>query len=348
MNITQGLKKFALTASIAFLAVPAFAQTTATTVPVGFITVTIPAANPPTIPEQSAAFAAPLYNSADFQGAVASVTATQINFAGTPLTSGAFDQPAAAATPRAVRVKTSANPASVGLLFLISLNTANQVTVTNAPDLTTVLAANDTVEIIRVNTLGSVFGTTTPLLTPNAGGVDFADNVYVLSKGAGGADNWSVYFHNTTSWRVSGAGGNKNNTILYPDEGVFIVHRGTSPVTLTVMGTVPNTSEQTDLFASGSTFLANRFPTDITFLSSGIASTAGWVADADVNVADKVYFWDTVTGSWQTYYHNGSSWRLSGAGGSKNSTLIKAGTAVILQRASNSGASLTQALPYSL
>ena len=346
MNITQGLKKFALTTTIALLAVPAFAQTTATTVPVGFITVSIQAANPPSVPEQSAAFAVPLYNSADFQGAVASVTATTINFSGTPLTAGQFDQPAAVATPRAVRVKTAANPASVGLLFLVSLNTANQVTVTNAPNLTAILAANDTVEIVRVNTFGSVFGTTTPILYPNSN-LTLADNVYILSKNLG-ADLWQNYYHNGTNWRRSGSGANQNNAIIYPDEGVFIIHRGTSAVSLTVMGTVPSTAEQTDLFGAGSTFLANRFPSDLQLQNSGIHTSAGWVNNSDINAADKVYIWNTGLQSWQTFYHNGTNWRRSGSGANQNTTLIGSGTGVVISRSAATGSALTQALPYSL
>jgi hypothetical protein len=346
MNITSGLKKVALTASIAILTASAFAQTTATTVPVGFITVTIPGATPPTINEESAAFAAPLYGSADFQGPVASVSATQINFAGTPLTAGAFDQPGAVATPRAVRVKSAANPAAVGLLFLVSVNTANQVTVVGAPDLTTILAANDTVEILRVNTIGSLFGTTAPILTSGASAT-VADNVYVLSKN-GGADQWFTYFHNGTNWRRPGSGANQNNIIIYPDEAVFIIHRGTSPVVLTVMGTVPSTSEQTDLYGAGSTFLANRFPADTTLLATGIHTSAGWVTGGSAGAADKVYAWDTVARTWRTYFHNGTSWRRTGSGASQDVTVIKAGSGMILQRQSATGVALTQALPYSL
>ena len=252
-----------------------------------------------------------------------------------------------AAAPRAIRVKTAANAASVGLIFLITANTATQVTVGAAPDLTTILAPNDTVEIVQINTIGSLFGTTSPLLYPNTD-ISLADNVYLLSKTVGGADQWVTYYHNGTNWRKSGAGSNQNNAIVYPDEGVLIVHRGTAPVTLTVMGTVPSTSEQTDLFGAGSTFMANRFPSDVTFLATGINATAGWVSNTDISLADKVYKYDSVTRAWQTFYHNGTNWRRSGAGSNQNTTLIPVGTAVIVTRSAPAGTSLAQTLPYSL
>ena len=346
MNITHELKKVALAATIALIAVPAFAQTTATTVPVGFITVNIPAATPPTVPDQTAAFSVPLYNNADFQGKIGSVdSATQLTLTGAAFAGS--NNFVVASAPRAVRVKTAANAASVGLLFLITANTTTQVTVGAAPDLTTILAPNDTVEIVQINTIGSLFGTTTPLLYPNTD-ISLADNVYLLTKTVGGADQWVTYYHNGTNWRKSGAGSNQNNAIVYPDEGVLIVHRGTAPVTLTVMGTVPSTSEQTDLFGAGSTFMANRFPSDVTFLATGINTTPGWVSNTDISLADKVYKYDSVTRAWQTFYHNGTNWRRSGAGSNQNTTPIAVGTAVIITRSAATGTSLTQVLPYSL
>jgi hypothetical protein len=319
------------------------AQTTATTTPVGYITVTIPAATPPTIPEVNVAFAVQLYNLANFQGAVATVTApNQFTLTGANFTAGAF---ATASAPRGVRIMTGAQQ---GLLLLVTANTTNQLTVAlpnGVTDISTILSVGNAVQVLPINTFGSLFGTTTPLLTPGAN-ASVADVVFVLSKDLSGADQWLTFFHNGTSWRQSGIGGNKNDTILYPDEGVFIVHRGTDPVILTMMGTVPSTNEQTDLFGSGSTFMANRFPVDVQFGNSGIDTSAGWVKASNATSADKVYLWDTTDLVWQTYFHNGTSWRRSGIGGNRNTDIIKAGTAVVISRSSPTPAVLTQTLPY--
>ena len=338
------LSLIALTATLAAsLMGVARAQTIATTTPVGYITVTIPAATPPTIPEVNVAFAVQLYNLSDFQGAVATITApNQFTLTGASFTAGAF---ATASAPRGVRIMTGSQQ---GLLLLVTANTTNQLTValpSGVTDINTLLAVGNTVQVLPVNTMGSLFGSTTPLLTPGAN-ASVADVVFILSKDVSGADQWLTYFHNGTSWRQSGIGGNKNDTILYPDEGVFIVHRGASPVTLTMMGTVPSTNEQTDLFGSGSTFMANRFPIDVQFGNSGIDTSAGWVKASNATSADKVYLWDTTELVWQTYFHNGTSWRRSGIGGNRNTDIIKAGTAVVISRSSPTGATLTQTLPY--
>ena len=340
----KALSLFALTATLAAsLTGVGQAQTTATTTPVGYITVTIPAATPPTIPEVNVAFAALLYNLSDFQGAVATVTApNQFTLTGASFTDGAF---ATASAPRGVRIMTGTQQ---GLLLLVTANTTNQLTValpSGVTDINTLLAVGNTVQVLPVNTFGSLFGTTTPLLMPGET-TDDGDVVFLLSKDVSGNDKWLTFWHNGTNWRRLGIGANQNNTILYPDEGVFIVHRGASPVTLTMMGTVPSTNEQTDLFGNGSTFLANRFPVDIQFVNSGIDTTANWVKNEDVNLADKVYLWNTTTRIWQTYWHNGTNWRRTGSGANKNTDLIKAGSAVVISRQSPTGAVLTQTLPY--
>ncbi len=338
------LSLIALTATLAAsLMGIAQAQTTATTTPVGYITVTIPAATPPTIPEVNVAFAVQLYNLSDFQGAVATFTApNQFTLTGASFTAGAF---ATASAPRGVRIMTGTQQ---GLLLLVTGNTTNQLTValpSGVADINTLLTVGNTVQVLPINTFGSLFGTTTPLLMPGET-TDDGDVVFLLSKDVSGNDKWLTFWHNGTNWRRLGTGASQNNTILYPDEGVFIVHRGASPVTLTMMGTVPSTNEQTDLFGNGSTFLANRFPVDIQFLNSGIDTTANWVKNEDVNLADKVYLWNTTTRIWQTYWHNGTNWRRTGSGANKNTDLIKAGSAVVISRQSSTGAVLTQTLPY--
>lgn len=318
------------------------AQTTATTTPVGFITVTIPAAVDVSTPSNTS-LSVPLYNTAAYVSSVATLdSATQFTMTGAAWTAGAFAAPAA---PYLVRIKgqpTLNVGANVGRTFLITGNTTNQLTVSlpnGVVNINTLLNVNDSCEIVPANTLGSLFGTTTPVLQSGAS-VDVADNVFILNGGS-----WETYFHNGTSWRKSGGLGNKDNTVIYPDEGLFIVHITTSPVVLTLMGTVPSTSEETQLLGSASTFLANRFPVDTTLVATGIHLLPGWVTGA-VETADLVYAYNSGTSQWDTYYHNGTSWRKSGAIGNKDSTVIPAGTAIVVSRQSAATAVLSQTLPY--
>jgi uncharacterized protein (TIGR02597 family) len=338
-------------------AAPVLSQT-ATTTPVGFITVTVPAAVDPSTPA-AAALSIPLYRTADFIGAVATIdSANQFTLTGAAFTAGQFADPAA---PRLVRVKTSATAAHVGKFFLVTANTANQLTVdltgtgvANISDALTAGANPDTVEIVAANTLGSVFGnaTTPPALAAGAT-AGAADNVLLWNGGTGA---WDTYFWTgsvgtpNNIWKRIG-NVDRSNTVIYPEDGVFVIHRSTSAsVAITFLGTVPSTAEQSGIDANGSTFLANRFPTDTTLGALGLQNIPGWVAGNTASSSDNVYIWNSALGLWDTYYWTGTVgtpnniWKRIG-NIDRSSTPIPAGTAVYLI---HSGASLNlaQNLPY--
>ncbi len=325
-----------------------FAQTT--TEPVGFMTLTIPAAPSSSTPSYST-ISVPLYNPADFTGAVASVdSTTSLTLSGAAWTAGQF---ADAANPRLVRVKTSATASHVGKYFVVTANTANQLTVRNAhsgtTDITGSVSAGDTCEVLPANTLAKLFG-------PNDAGATgvFATGTFFgtgASASASTADNllvwtgstWATYYNNNTNWKTSPGNANKNDDILYPGEGIFVVRRATTALTLTLQGKVPTTAEQTTLAGNGSTFIPNRFPTDTTLVATGIQSTPGWITASSASSADKVFIWEG--GTWATYYHNGTNWKKSPGNANLDTKLIPAGTALFISKTSGD-ASLTQNLPY--
>jgi uncharacterized protein (TIGR02597 family) len=316
------------------------------------MTVTLPAAG---ASPSNTTVSVPLYNTPDFTGLVgATPTATSLTLTGAALPTFT------AANPRLVRVKTSTTPSHVGKFLLVTSNTATDVTVALPGGvLADYVAVGDSVEVVPANTLSKLFG-------PNAAGAtsvfqtgtffqtssdpNVADNIQVWNPTPpSGPPKWDIYYNNGTNWRRSGALNNENNFIIYPDDGLFIVRRGGTSLSLTLMGTVPSTTEQTDLNGTGSTFFANRFPVDVTLLNSGIRNTAGWVTNSDPAVADKVYIWGVFapdpTPKWGTFYHNGTNWRRSGALGNEDSRAIAAGTAVFMTK-SSAGTTLSQALPY--
>lgn len=339
------------------IAVPTLqAQTTATTVPVGFITVTIPAAVDANTPASSA-LSIPLYKTADFTGPVASIdSSTQFSLTGAAFTVNQF---ADLAAPRLVRVKTSTTAAHVGKFFLVTANTATQLTVdltgtgvANIGDVLTAGATPDTVEIVAANTLGSVFGnaTTPPTLAPGAS-AGVADNVLLWN-----GTTWDTYYWTgavgspTNIWKSIG-NLNRANTVIYPEDGVFVVRKATTgPVDITFLGTVPSTTEQSGIAASGSTFLANRFPTDTTLGALGLHTLPGWTAGASAGTADNVFVWNKTAGVWDTYYWTGAVgspaniWKSIG-NLDRSSTPILAGTGVFIAHG-GSALNLTQTLPY--
>lgn len=322
-----------------FVAVPIQAQTQATSNPVGYITVTVPAGavGAPSYTTLSI----PLNNAAVFSGTVATVdSATQVTLNGAAWTAGQY-----ITTPHLARVTSGAN---VGRFFLITGNTTNQLTVSLAhvPTITTLvgtLTAGDSVSIVPANTIGSIFGTTSPVFVTGAS-ASVADNLYILNgQGLG----WGTYFHNGTNWRKAGSAANQNNAILYPDEGIVVVHIGTSPVTLKFSGSVPNTAEKTDISGTGSTFAAMRFPVDTTLSAVGFELTAGWLPGGSAGAADNVWAWSTSLNQWEQFYYTGSIWKKAGSIANQNARPLTAGSAVIVIRnGTTTTTTLSQALPY--
>ena len=322
-----------------FTAVSAKAQTQATSNPVGYITVTVPAGavGAPSYTTLSV----PLNNAAVFSGTIASVdSATQITLNGAAWTAGQY-----IATPFLARVTSGAN---VGRFFLITANTTNQLTVSLAqtPTITTLVGAltvGDSVSIIPANTIGSIFGTTSPVLVSGASATQ-ADNLYILN---GPGLGWGTYYHNGTNWKKAGVFASQDNAVLYPDEGILVVHIGTSPVAIKFSGGVPSTNEKTDISGTGTTFAALRFPVDTTLSSLGLQSTPGWISGGTASSSDNVWAWNTSLLRWDQYFYTGTDWRKAGAFGPQDSTVLTAGSAVIVIRnGTTSTTTLTQALPY--
>lgn len=336
-------RSIAAVVALSFAALGSFnasAQTTATTVPVGFITKTVPAA-PAVGSPSSAVISVPLYATAAFTSAVASVDALdKVTLSSAAWTPGQF---AVAASPYLMRVKTGVK---TGLFFAISANTANQLTVVLPPSVSTLigqLSVGDSCEILPANTLGSVFGnsTTPPTLTGGANSAA-ADNVYLFNGAA-----WVSYYYSSTSnyWKQAG-NTDRSNTIIYPDDLVFISRKDVSgPANITLMGTVPSTTEVSEL-PTGSVAFANRFPVDMTLSGLGFQNLPGWVAGPNSAAADNVYIFNGT--AWVKYYLSntvGSAWWKQAGNADRGTTPILAGTGVFIVR-SGALSLLSQALPY--
>jgi hypothetical protein len=328
------------------------AQTTATTTPVGFITRTIAAATNATTPTNTT-LSFPLYNSPDFVSSVVSIDSpNQFTLTGATWVAGQF---AVASAPRLVRVKSSVTASNIGRFFLVSANTTNQLTVTLADGVTDIHAAltvGDTCEVVAANTLGSIFGRAANPPTLQAGSTaGTADNVLLFN-----GTTWVTYYWTgsvgtpANIWKQAG-NIDRSGVIIYPDESVFVIRRAVgSSAVITNIGTVSNSAERSYIAGAGSTFLSNRFATDLTIGGLGLQNLPGWLAGSTSSTADKVLSWNGTT--WVTYYWTGTIgtpnniWKQAG-NIDRSGVAIPAGTGVFIIH-SGAPLNLPQSLPYSL
>ena len=312
------------------------AQTTVATVPVGFTTATIAAATDASTPT-STVISVPFYQTAAFAGPVTSVdSASAVSSSSASWTANQY-----AATPFLLHFK-SGN--TVGRYFLITANTSTQLTVANRGyDLTTIAAAADTFEILPAYTLGTLFPTS-GLQFQTGPSASQADNILLWN-----GTTWDTFYNNGNNWKKGGNLAIQDGVILYPDEGLFIIRRATTPVTLTFVGTVPSTTERSDLVGPASTFVSNRFPVDTTLLSVGFQNLPNWLSGSSASQADNVYIWNGTT--WGFFYYNGTNWRKGGSLVNANTQAIPSGTAMFVIRqstATGTSGTLAQNLPYTL
>lgn len=335
------------------------AQETATTDPVGFVTVGITAGTGTA--KKNTLFSVPLLETESITGQVAGTitgfTANTISNSNAGWTAGALSQPAA---PYLIQITSGS---AEGRLFLISssantggavvgtANTETTVTVSSVDaaqvDLTTlgIVAGTDTYKIYACDTLSSFFGT--PATTGILGGTSAAnaDTVVVVVNGSA-----STYFYNTSAsrWaRVFTGSPDASNVPLLPYYGVQYSRLGNTALSFVVTGGVPTEPRKVAVKNSGTTLLSQFWPADSTLQSSGLSSVV--TAGASAGVADTVVL--TSGGSAATYFYDGTNWRRVFTGSPiSNATPIPIGTTVqIVRKGTAAGFStLAQAVPYSL
>ena len=328
--------------ALSITAVIASAQTTATTIPVGFITKTIPAAPDASTPSNTV-LSIPLYQTADFQSAVTSTPAGGSH--DVTLNSAAFTVNQFSTTPHLLRAKSGAR---TGKFWLILSNTATTVTLKEpnggtvgvADAVLTGLLANDSCEILPANTFGSSLGAIPGIGSGTSAGNPGVDNVLVWN-----GSNYTPYYYHSTNNRWQKATLNATSTILYPDDAVFFVRKVTSPLPITLMGTVPSTQEQTDLIGSSNNFMGNRFPVDSTLGTSGIETAPGWVKGTTAAVSDNVLIWNGT--NFSPYYYHSTNNRWQKATLNATTTPLPAAEGFFVVRSAGTADTiLTQNLPY--
>ena len=351
-----------VSAVAATLSLPlARAQETATTDPVGFVTVGITAGTGSA--KKNTLFSLPLLETESIAGQVAGtitgITANTISNSNAGWTAGALSTPS---SPYLIQITSGA---AEGRMFLISssaatgcaiagaANTATQVTISSLDtaqvDLTTlgINVGTDTYKIFACDTLSSFFGT--PATTGVQGGTSSAnaDTIVAVINGSS-----STYFYSTTNnrWsRVALGSPDASNVPLLPYYGIQYARIAATPLSFVVTGAVPTEQRKVAIKNSGPTMLAQYWPADSTLGSLGLQNLVGWTSGASSSVADTVVL--TSGGSANTFFYNGTNWKRVALGSpNADTTPIPPGTTIsIVKRGSASGyTTLTQATPYSL
>jgi hypothetical protein len=140
-----------------------------------------------------------------------------------------------------------------------------------------------------------------------------------------------------------------NNVPVRPYYGVLYSRLGTTALEYTVMGGVPTVPRAVAIANSGTTLLAQYWPTPRTLSQLGLQSTQGWLAGANARSADRVVI--NVNGVPTTYFFDGTNWLLNARTPViSNDVVIPIGAAIEVQRRnSNPGyAILDQPVPYTL
>lgn len=291
------------------------------------------------------AFAITLLDTPSHAGAtaarIAALTTTTLNVTGANWTAGALANPA---LPSAIRITTGA---AAGTTLPISANTADTLTFTGV-DLTTLGlvtgVAGDTLRVLPLDTLNTLFGGTTFLGGTSAAA---ADLITLSSSGT----QLTYYYHTTLArWvRTTGPTSDRGN-IPIPLEGAISVTRKSTALTLTFLGRVPAVRFSVPVANAGPTYTHSGFPTDISLGALGLQSrVAGWVSAATAGAADTL---SVRSGAdWLSYFHNGTFWqRTTGPATNRDAIVIPAGTPLLIfKRGAAAGTALfTRALPYPL
>ena len=357
--------RFSLVAFVASaISIPATqAQETATTDPVGFVTVGITAGTGTA--KRNTLFSVPLLETESIDGQVAGtitgITANTISNADAGWTAGALSQPA---TPYLIQITSGA---AEGRMFLISsasatagsiagsANTATTVTVSSIDstqtDLTNlgIAVGTDTYKIYACDTLSSFFGTPASSGVLGGANVNAADTITVVLNGAA-----STYWYNTAvtpnRWSRSGPGSvDSSNVALLPNYGIQFGRLGNTALSFTITGQVPTVAREVSIKNSGTTLLSQYWPVSSTLASLGLQALPNWTAGSTAATADTVIL--TSGGSASTYFYNGTNWlRVAPGSPISNTTEIPIGSSIqIGQKGSESGyTTLAQQVPYNL
>ncbi len=295
------------------------AQTSATTDPVGFVTLQLTG-------KAYNFIGLPLYSTVIFKGPVSGVSTSEITFDGSPFGGMSLGAVAIGAeqVPQYFIEVTSGS--DLGAMIPILSNTANSVTV--AENVSTFIAAEDTITLRPLHTLDSLFPNGAPLKT--SGSIALADEVFIFD--ASTQASISFYFSSSVGQWLRGTTPNGNRSIL-PNQSIYIRRKPTTGATLVISGIVKLGTTGIDI-NHGYSLVPNPFPVAFPLSASNLhtgSNSTGVKGSGSIALADEVTIYSGSSVP-KTYYYNTSNnqWQIGTT--AANDAIIPVGGALLVRR----------------
>ena len=334
---TSLLCRLAAVAALVFPAatLPSFAQTTATTDPVGFVTIAV-AGNGGSGQPAYTFTSIGMTNAIAYQATTTSVGgATSIVDGSSTWADNAYNGAAGVITHYVEIV----SGLGAGTTYDITGTTAATHTLTLLQPLLGTIVSGASYKVRPHWTLATVFGTGTAV-TLGKGTSTTADQVQLLR-----GSSLETYFYQPSGfggegWRKIGAAAtDAGGTVIYPDDGIIIARLQSAATSIVVQGAV-KTGQTSIPVLAGYTLLGNVYASGMTLTSSGLytGDPNTGVAVGTSTTADQIQFWNPGTLGLDTYFYQpsgfgGAGWRKIGAAATDAGiTPIPVGTAILINR----------------
>ncbi len=335
------------------------AQTTATTDPVGFVTVAL-AAN-----SDSYVFI-PFKRTPVYAGAAsAAISANAIPVSGTPFTDSQFVY-VAVTQPNHYYVFLNSGP-KAGSYYSVTGNATNSVSIdANGDDLSAVIVAGTNFQIIPYDTLGTIFPVGKGVDASAGNGVGARQTEVLIPDNATAGTDLALpvsYYYNSNvtapgaGWRKAGVSGVlANDDILYPDQFFVVRNKAASAGnTLTFTGTVQMATLSTPVGTNAVSVnqdnaVALPIAANLNLAESKIWESGAFLGSASHGVGsrgDQILVYDnSITGrdkgaDFSYYYYTGTTapgpgWRKAGVSGTVADTdvIVKPGFGLVIRKKS--------------
>ncbi len=307
------LRQLAAITALLLPAVASFAQTTATTDPVGFVTMNISGNGGSGQPAYTFTTLG-MTNAVAYQATTSSVTgSTTLVDLNSTWADNAYNGAGGTVTHY---VEIVSGPGA-GTTYDVSATSASAHTLTLTQPLASNIATGASYKVRPHWTIASVFGAANQ--NGLAGGNSTtADQIQLFHNNA-----YLIYYYQTsglggTGWRQSGAPFvDASATVIYPDDGLLIARLQSGNTSVVVQGAV-KTGQTSIPVVSGYSLLGNVYAAAMTLGTSNLytADPNTGLAGGNSTSADQVMFWNGT--GFNVYYYQtsglgGIGWRQTGA-----------------------------------